>query len=61
MAFLNEIRINEACKKIISGEFSSISSIAYNSGFNSAINFNRVFKKTTGISPSEYIREYKTK
>jgi len=61
MAFLNEIRINEACKKIISGDFSSIAGIAYATGFNSAINFNRVFKKTTGLSPSEYIRSYKTR
>ncbi|RAJ05311.1 AraC-like DNA-binding protein [Chitinophaga skermanii] len=61
MAFLNEIRINEACKKIINGEFTSIAGIAYAMGFNSAINFNRVFKKTTGLSPSEYIRSFKTK
>ncbi|GAB3829591.1 AraC family transcriptional regulator [Pontibacter rugosus] len=58
-AFLNEIRINEACKRIINGESTCISSIAYATGFNSAINFNKVFKKTTGKSPSEYIREYK--
>jgi AraC-like DNA-binding protein len=59
MAFLNEIRINEACRKIISGDFESISSVAYTTGFNSAINFNKVFKKATGKSPSEYIREYR--
>lgn len=57
--FLNEIRINEACKRIINGDFDCISSIAYATGFNSPINFNKVFKKTTGKSPSEYIKEYK--
>jgi YesN/AraC family two-component response regulator len=57
--FLNEIRINEACKKIMNGDFECISSIAYATGFNSAINFNKVFKKTTGKSPSEYIKECK--
>lgn len=57
--FLNEIRINEACKKIMTGDFECISSIAYATGFNSAINFNKVFKKTTGKSPSEYMKEYK--
>lgn len=59
--FLNEVRINEACKRIINGDFECISSIAYATGFNSAINFNKVFKKTTGKSPSEYIKEYKHK
>lgn len=58
-AFLNEVRINEACKKIMNGDFECISSIAYATGFNSAINFNKVFKKITGKSPSEYIKEYK--
>ena len=59
--FLNEIRINEACKKIISGNYDGISTIAYKTGFNSAINFNRVFKKTTGMSPSDYKREFRHK
>ncbi len=58
-AFLNEIRISEACKKIMSGSFDGISSIAYSTGFNSPINFNKVFKKVMGLSPSEYIKEYK--
>ncbi|RAU84068.1 AraC family transcriptional regulator [Pontibacter arcticus] len=57
--FLNEVRINEACKKIINGDFDCISSIAYATGFNSPINFNKVFKKMTDKSPSEYIKEYK--
>jgi AraC-like DNA-binding protein len=55
VTFLNDIRISEACKIIMSGNFDGISSIAYATGFNSAINFNRVFKKVTGSSPSEYI------
>ncbi|WP_138992662.1 AraC family transcriptional regulator [Larkinella sp. C7] len=59
--FLNEIRINEACKRIINSSNDGISSIAYSTGFNSATNFNRVFRKTTGMSPSDYIREYKSK
>ncbi len=59
--FLNEVRIKEACKKIISGEYDGISTIAYKTGFNSAINFNRVFKKTTGMSPSDYKREFRNK
>ncbi|MFC5408906.1 AraC family transcriptional regulator [Larkinella bovis] len=59
--FLNEIRINEACKRIINSSYDGISTIAYSTGFNSATNFNRVFRKTTGMSPSDYIRAYKSK
>ncbi|GAB3257281.1 AraC family transcriptional regulator [Larkinella harenae] len=59
--FLNEIRINEACKRIINSNYDGISTIAYSTGFNSATNFNRVFRKTTGMSPRDYIRAYKSK
>lgn len=54
VTFLNEIRINEACKKLIDGSYNSVSSLAYDCGFNSITNFNRVFKSTTGKSPREY-------
>ena len=59
--FLNEVRVNEACKKIISGEYDSFSYIAYTTGFKGASNFNRVFKKTTGMSPSDYKKEFRRK
>jgi AraC-like DNA-binding protein len=61
VTFLSEIRINEACKKILSGEFDSISSIAFETGFMSAVSFNRVFKKITGRSPKQYQNEYQQK
>ncbi|BAV05901.1 transcriptional regulator, AraC family [Filimonas lacunae] len=57
--FLNEIRVTEACKKMIRGDCDNIAHVAYTTGFNSIITFNRVFKKTTGMSPSEYTRLYK--
>lgn len=59
--FLNEIRINEACKKLIRGDFDNIASAAYSTGFNNAVTFNRVFKKITGLSPTDYMQEYKFK
>jgi AraC-like DNA-binding protein len=55
--FLNEIRINEACKKIFAGEFDTVASVAYDSGFKSAISFNRVFKQITGKTPLQYRNE----
>jgi len=58
ISFLNEIRINEACKRLTSNKFESISVIAYKCGFNTITNFNRVFKCVTGKSPKEYVDDY---
>jgi AraC-like DNA-binding protein len=58
VSFLNEVRINEACKKLTDGNYDSIATVAYNSGFNSITNFNRVFKSITGRAPSEYVESY---
>jgi AraC-like DNA-binding protein len=58
VSFLNEVRINEACKKLTDGQYDSIATVAYNCGFNSITNFNRVFKSITGKSPSEYVESY---
>jgi AraC-like DNA-binding protein len=55
--FINTYRV-EAVKKSLDEkkhESHSLVGIAYDSGFNSKATFNRVFKKLTGISPSEYI------
>ena len=57
--FLNEIRINEACKKMTGTTADSISSVAYECGFSSAVSFNRVFKQVTGVSPSRYLADYR--
>lgn len=58
ISFLNEIRINEACKKLTAHKFESISTVAYKCGFKSITNFNRVFKCVIGISPREYLDNY---
>jgi len=58
ISFLNEIRINEACKKLTANKFESVSMVAYKCGFKSITNFNRVFKCLTGTSPREYIDNY---
>jgi YesN/AraC family two-component response regulator len=56
--FLNEVRVSEACKKLMLRDFESVSSIAYQTGFSNAVTFNRVFKKITGKSPRQYSKEY---
>ena len=58
ISFLNEMRINEACKKLTSNKYESVSGIAYNCGFSSITNFNRVFKSIIGKSPREYVDSY---
>ena len=59
VSFLNEVRINDACKSLISGEKADcISGVAYKAGFNSITNFNRVFKSIIGQSPRAYIDNY---
>ncbi len=52
--FLNELRIENACKLLSSDKSTSIGAIAYQSGFNNLSNFNRKFKEIKAISPSKY-------
>lgn len=57
--YLNELRVQKACKLLTTSSINSISSIAFNSGFNSLTNFNRVFRMITKYSPKEYLKYYK--
>ncbi|MEE1944848.1 AraC family transcriptional regulator [Pedobacter sp. KR3-3] len=56
IAFLNELRINEACKKLTSSQFENIASVAYTCGFNNITNFNRVFRSVKGQAPKAYFK-----
>lgn len=51
--FLNMCRFETACE-IISDPTKNLTEIALESGFGSVRNFNRIFKKMSGKSPSEY-------
>jgi AraC-like DNA-binding protein len=57
--YINTYRIKEA--KILLSDISranyKISSIAYDAGFNSLSAFNEVFKKFTGVTPSQYRKQ----
>ena len=52
--FLNEIRIENACKLLASNRELSIAEIADNTGFNNISNFNRQFKTIKTVTPSYY-------
>jgi len=54
--FVNQYRVDEVKSKLNNPEFDNLSllGIAFECGFNSKSAFNRVFKKFTGLTPSEY-------
>lgn len=54
--FINQYRVEEVKARIDNPEYQNLSllGIAFDSGFNTKSAFNRVFKKMTGITPSEY-------
>ena len=51
--FVNEIRIVNACKMLTEKE-DTISTVAFESGFNNFSHFNRQFKLITGESPTAF-------
>lgn len=55
-AFINEVRIANACMMLYN-ESASILSICYSTGFNTLCNFNRQFKKLTGVSPLTFRKQ----
>ncbi|HET9747086.1 MAG TPA: helix-turn-helix transcriptional regulator [Chitinophagaceae bacterium] len=54
VSFLNEIRINHACRLLT--EEKSIADICYDSGFTNLSNFNRIFRKVKNMSPGQWRR-----
>ncbi|MEP7372559.1 MAG: helix-turn-helix transcriptional regulator [Chitinophagaceae bacterium] len=57
--YINQYRVNEAKRILLDPEYSNqkIASIAYDAGFNSLSAFNDVFKKVTGITPSQFKKD----
>lgn len=60
--FVNQYRIDEAKKRLVdpANAHMTILAIALDAGFNNKSSFNRVFKKSTGMSPSAYIAQVTT-
>lgn len=54
--YLNEIRINEACRLLVQSE-KTISQISFECGYETLSYFNRVFLNKKGMSPSKYRNE----
>lgn len=56
--FVNEIRVGHARKLLIETD-KGIAEIAYASGFGSLSNFNAPFRRSTGLNPRAYRRQYR--
>lgn len=54
--YLNSIRVKEAQKLLLHSQY-KISQISEKTGFGSIAQFNRIFKKITGLSPSMYKKQ----
>jgi AraC-like DNA-binding protein len=53
--FINTRRVDEAKRLLVSGSHEmNIIEIAYAVGYNNKVTFNTVFKRITGVTPSEY-------
>jgi AraC-like DNA-binding protein len=52
--FLNELRIEHACKLLLDTKETSITDVAYASGFKNMSNFNRQFKSIKRLSPKNF-------
>ena len=51
---INSYRVDEAKELLLSEPAHTVLDIAFASGFNSKASFNRIFKRVTGMTPSEY-------
>lgn len=55
--FINANRIDEAKRLLTSDRDLNIIEIAYTVGYNNKVTFNTVFKRFTGVTPSEYRKQ----
>lgn len=55
--FVNEVRLGYATRDLIETT-KSVAEICYDSGFNNLSNFNRLFKKRQGTTPSEFRNKF---
>ncbi|OHV07827.1 hypothetical protein BH688_15255 [Kushneria phosphatilytica] len=51
--FLRRVRINQACRLLMEGQY-SVSDICFRVGYNNLSNFNRHFRCLKGMTPREY-------
>ena len=57
--YIIQLKINYACELLKDGDF-SISSVAEMCGYDNIYYFSRQFKNSLGLSPTDYIKKYKS-
>jgi AraC-like DNA-binding protein len=55
--FINEMRVGYACKLLIERNL-TITQVCFECGFNNISNFNRMFRRQTGLAPGEYQQQF---
>jgi AraC-like DNA-binding protein len=55
--YLNQIKTDFACKLLMDPDL-SILDVCLNSGFNNLSHFNKQFRKSTGVTPTEYRKRF---
>lgn len=58
--YINQLRIQYACKELAQAKDISIEQLGYECGFNSKVSFYRNFKFHTGLTPSQYITKVRS-
>lgn len=56
ITYIHSLRIKKA-KEMLLSDYSSISNIAFSLGYQNIYDFSRTFKKHTGVSPSNYLKQ----
>lgn len=56
--YINEYRVNAACRLLCGDTERTVLEIAMDSGFSSKSSFNALFKRHTGLTPSEYRKKF---
>lgn len=57
-SYILEIRLGVAARELVNTT-NTVSEICYSSGFNNVSNFNRLFKRSKGVTPKEFRQLYK--
>jgi AraC-like DNA-binding protein len=56
--FIKEVRIGHAAKLLLEGK-NNVTEACYASGYNNISNFNKHFKEMKGLSPRDFLKQYK--